>query len=238
MVYNTVILDADNTLFDFDRAEHEALRQVMTAHGYPFTPETEALYLSFNRELWTRFDQGRVTQAWLTVERFRRLNAALGGSCDPEAMNAEYLTRLGEGAYLLPGAEAFCRTLSQAGVVLAIATNGVARVQRARLSASPLAPYFPHLFISEELGAQKPLPAFFTPMLNALKVTDRGRCLMVGDNLLSDIKGGQDAGLDTAWYNPHHRPNPTSIVPTYTVENFDSLLPLILLSSSKGRDTP
>lgn len=226
--YDFVLLDADNTLFDFDRAEHEALKRAMTERGYSFTPETEEIYLSINRELWARFDRGEVEQKWLTVERFRRLNEALGGRSDPETFNRDYLTYLGEGAFLLPGAEPFCRALREAGCTLALATNGVARVQRARLAASPLAPYFPHLFISEELGAQKPQAAFFQPMLAALGVTDKSRCLMVGDNLGSDIRGGADAGLDTAWFNPRRLPNPTNIRPTYTVDGYDPLLALIL----------
>lgn len=226
--YDFVLLDADNTLFDFDRAEHEALNHAMAQRGYPFTAENEALYLSINRTLWAQFDRGEVTQAWLTVERFRRLDAALGGCNDPELFNRDYLTYLGQGTYLLPGAEALCDALAKAGCVLALATNGVARVQRARLSASPLAPYFPHVFISEELGAQKPQPAFFQSMLSALGVQDLSRCLMVGDNLLSDVQGGLTAGLPTVWYNPHHLPNPTAIFPTFTVGHYTALKDLIV----------
>ncbi len=226
--YDFVLLDADNTLFDFDRAEHEALKRAMTDRGYPFTPETEGVYLRLNRALWDAFDRGEVTQAFLTVERFRLLDKELGGHNDPRQFNADYLTFLGQGAYLLPGAEEFCRALHQEGLTLAIATNGVARVQHARMAASPLKAYFPHLFISEELGAQKPQAEFFEPMLAALGVTDRARCLMVGDNLRSDILGGLRAGLPTAWYNPHGLPGHTDIHPTFTVADYNQLKDLIL----------
>ena len=78
--YDTVLLDADNTLFDFDAAEHAALRRALEERGYPFTPETEALYLDINRPLWAAFDRGEVTQDFLVVERFRLLVERLGGS--------------------------------------------------------------------------------------------------------------------------------------------------------------
>lgn len=226
--YDFILLDADNTLFDFDLAEHEALKRAMTQRGYPFTPQAEETYLAINRALWAQFDRGEVSQGWLTVERFRRLNAALGGGHDPGEFNRDYLTYLGQGAYLLPGALELCRDLKAAGCTLALATNGVARVQRSRLAASPLAPHFPHLFISEELGAQKPQAEFFEPMLAALGVTDRARCLMVGDNLRSDVQGGLAAGLPTVWYNPHALPNPTPLQPTFTVENYLQLKDLIV----------
>lgn len=226
--YDFVLFDADNTLFDFDRAEHEALKRAMEERGYPFTPENERLYLGINRALWEAFDRGEVTQDWLTVERFRRLDAALGGRNDPEAFNRDYLTYLGQGAYLLDGAEDLCRSLHQAGCVLALATNGVARVQHARMAASPLAPYFPHLFISEEVKAQKPQREFFEPMLETLAVTDKSRCLMVGDNLRSDILGGLQAGLPTAWYNPKGLPNTTDIHPAFTISDYNELKDLII----------
>lgn len=227
MNYDTLFLDADNTLFDFDRAEHEALKRAMTERGYPFTPETESVYLTINRGLWEAFDRGEVEQKWLVVERFRRLDAALGGSNDPEAFNRDYLTYLGQGAWLLPGALELCRELKQAGCRLAIATNGVARVQHARMDASPLAQYIDGLFISEELGAQKPQAEFFLPMLERMGVADKGRCLMVGDNLRSDILGGRNAGLPTVWYNPRRLPNPTDIRPTFTVATYQELKDLI-----------
>lgn len=226
--YDFVLLDADNTLFDFDRAEHEALKRAVEERDYPFNEETEALYLSINRALWDAFDRGEAEQKWLVVERFRRLDTALGGFHDPEAFNRDYLTYLGQGAYLLPGALELCRDLKQAGCTLAIATNGVARVQHARMDTSPLAQFIDGLFISEELGAQKPLPGFFQPMLERLGVTDRSRCLMVGDNLRSDILGGLNAGLPTAWYNPRSKPNNTGIRPTFTVGDYQELKDLIL----------
>ena len=109
--YDIVFLDADNTLFDFDAAEHAALRLVLEERGYPATPETEALYLGFNRDLWSAFDRGEVTQEFLLVERFRLLTRALGGTDDPAAFNRDYLSHMAACSRLLPGAEALCRDL-------------------------------------------------------------------------------------------------------------------------------
>lgn len=226
--YDHIILDADNTLFDFDLAEHEALKRAVTERNCPFTPEVEQLYLTINRALWADFDRGIGTQDELTVERFRQFNAALGLHNDPVSFNRDYLTYLGQCATLLPGALELCRDLHEAGCTLSIATNGLARVQHSRLDASPLRAHISHLFISEELGAQKPLPGFFQPMLTALRISDKSRCLMVGDNLNSDIQGGQNAGLPTAWYNPRKLPLTEDIRPTFIVTDYAQLKDLIL----------
>ena len=225
--YDVILFDADNTLFDFDRAEEEALRATLARYGLPVTARSVAAYLAINRELWARFDRGEVSREWLVVERFARLLRTLGRPGDPAAMNRAYLTRLGEGAFLLPGAEALCRALAPR-CTLAIVTNGVALAQRARFEASPLRDVVPWLFISEEVGASKPDPAFFAPVLRALGEPDRARVLMVGDNLLTDIQGGKNAGLDTAWFNPRRLPGDPAVVPTWEADGFPALRALIL----------
>ena len=223
--YDIVLLDADHTLFDFDRAEARALEATLARFALP--PEAGERYLAINRALWARLDRGEVTREWLVVERFRALLAQLGRTGDPEALNRYYLDKLGEGAFLLPGAEAFCRALAP-HCTMAIVTNGVARAQRGRFVRSPLAGVVPHLFISEELGASKPDPAFFAPVLAALGSPDRRRVVMVGDNLLADIQGGINAGLDTVWYNPRRLPRPAAPVPTWEVDGYPALTALLL----------
>ena len=110
--YEVVLFDADHTLFDFDRAEREALRQTLEEAGLPADGETEARYLSINRALWNRLDRGEVRREWLVVERFAALLRALGRTGDAAALNRAYLDHLGEGSYLLPGAQALCRALA------------------------------------------------------------------------------------------------------------------------------
>ena len=226
--YDFVLFDADNTLFDFDRAEHEALALALKAFSIPCTPETEALYVSINSGLWAMLDRGEATREWLVVERFARLTAALGVEADPAALNRTYLDRLGEQPFLLPGAEEVCRVLG-AHCTLAILTNGVARAQRGRFERSALAGLIPQLFISEEVGASKPSPDFFRPVLTALGITDSRRALMVGDNLTTDIGGAAAMGRDTAWYHPtapsSSHPNPA---PTWEISRLEELIPLVL----------
>ena len=81
--FDFVLFDADNTLYDFDRAEHEALKSVLAAHGYPTDQATLEVYLAANRDLWARFDRGEVTQAYLVVERFAAFVRAMGGGTVP-----------------------------------------------------------------------------------------------------------------------------------------------------------
>ena len=225
--FDFILFDADNTLFDFDRAEDEALRGVLADRGYPTDEATRNLYLTINRELWNRLDRGEVTQDVLVVERFAAFTQAMGRNDDPVLFNRDYLDRLAQGSFLLPGAEELCRALAP-HCTLAIITNGVGRAQRGRFARSPLAEVIPHLFISEEVGASKPSPAFFEPVLHRLGDPPRDRVLVVGDNLSTDIRGALDCGLSTVWYNPKHLPNTTPWTPRWEAADFSRLEELIL----------
>ncbi len=222
MRYDYLLFDADNTLFDFDRAEERALRATLEFFGYPLDSDTRELYRTINRVLWRRLDLGEISREALVVERFALFDRAMGGGRDAAALNRFYLDRLSEGAELLPGAEALCRSLAPRAT-LALVTNGVARAQRGRLARSALAGLFPYVFISEEVGWQKPQREFFSHVCSAMAIRDRRRAVVIGDNLVSDVQGGLQSGLDAVWFNPNGLPNPTQVRPTWEARSFSAL---------------
>ncbi|MCI8538783.1 MAG: noncanonical pyrimidine nucleotidase, YjjG family [Oscillospiraceae bacterium] len=226
--FDTVLFDADNTLFDFDRAEAEVLRQVTEDLGVPLTEELRRAYGQINTALWNRFDRGEITRDWLVVERFRQYLDLLGGG-DPEEMNRAYLKGLGQCSMLLPGAEALCRRLKPF-CHMAILTNGITESQTGRLERSAIQDCIEGLFISQAMGCQKPQREFFVQVYNALGLTGRdlSRTVMVGDNLQSDILGGQNGGISTIWFNPHRKKNDSGIHPDWTAETLAEVGDIIL----------
>ena len=111
--YDVILFDADRTLFDFDRSQLDALREVFQTHGIPATQEMMDLYIRINNHLWGQFDRGEITTEELTRVRFRLfLEEAGDQGQDPAAMNRQYLESLGSHSYLLDGAEALCRELA------------------------------------------------------------------------------------------------------------------------------
>lgn len=226
--YDYILMDADMTLFDFERSEEEALKEVLTARGYPTDRETLELYLRINSALWDANARGKIDQDFLTVERFAAFMRVKGGDHDPRQFNRDYLEALGRHGYLLPGAEAFCRALAQAGCTLAIVTNGLPAAQWGRFNASPLKGLIPHMFVSMELGCQKPQREYFDKVCAALDIDCRQRAIVMGDGLKTDIRGGLDAGIDTLWFNPKHLPPDPLIPPTYTAASYGEALEILL----------
>ena len=92
------------------------------------------------------------------------------------ALNARYVENLGQQAILLPGAQEMLETLSKR-YKLAVATNGLTPVQRARLQKSGFLPLLGGVFISQEMGVQKPDKAYYDYIFNAFGDTDRAKYL-------------------------------------------------------------
>lgn len=223
MRYKTLLMDADETLLDFRRSEGYALERTLAAHGVTMTADIHDAYHAINGELWKQLETGDITRASLKVERFERLFRLVGlVGTDAEAFNAAYMQTLGTTGFMLDGALPLLKDLS-ARYDVHLITNGTASVQHPRLQHSGMLPYLGSVFISEEIGADKPSEVFFEAVLHALGNPDRRELLVIGDSLTSDIDGGNRMGIDTCWYNPFGATYPAHLTPTMQVASFDEL---------------
>lgn len=224
--YDYVLLDADNTLWDFDQAEFDALEETLRAYGYPRTKENHRRYQRVNRRLWEAFEQGELKQEEVLALRFQEFLKEMGEVGNPYAMNTFYMRQLAEKSRLFPRAEEFCQRLASF-CTLALVTNGVSVVQRSRLERSPLSSLFSYVFVSTEMGSQKPSREFFEIVFQGMSIEDPSRVVLMGDSLSSDILGGNNAGVDTIWYNPKKLPG-GDIKPRWEVSDFTEAEALIL----------
>lgn len=221
--YKTVLLDADNTLLDFEATERQALRRSLEQRGVPFNGEVLQTYLDINRPLWAAHYRGEISRDELMVRRFGDFAKALGIRADEWAWNRDYLHMLGDCGDVLPGAVELLSRLKP-HCTLVLATNGVADTQRRRLQNNPVAPYLDAVFISEEMGVGKPAKEYFDHILTALHA-DPAATVMVGDDLNSDIQGAINAGLDSIWYSPQQE---NSGLPTYCARTLAQVAEIIL----------
>ena len=224
--YPYLLFDADNTLFDFEAANHNAFAKVCEYCGLPYSEELYEFYESINRPLWHQLDLGEVTKDFLVVERFRRFLAQKGIDRDPAECNRIQLSGLGSSTALLPHALEVIEKLSRTHK-LYIVTNAVASVQRARLSASAIAPYITAAFISEEAGAAKPSRAYFDYVMARIDGITAENCLVIGDSLSSDIQGAVNAGLPACWYNLKGEPRPADLPIDYEIRDLRELYEIV-----------
>ena len=204
MKYEMILFDADGTLFDFDRAEKHAFLAACKDLDIPADSNLYTRYHDINLNLWKQFERGIIDQPTLRIERFQQVFAQAEIEADIPAMNQCYSRRLSQCSFLMDGALELCQKLH--GIYpLVVVTNGVPEVQKPRIEQSALAPYIDHIFISGEIGWQKPHPSYFDYVFEQLGIPkyQRKNMILLGDSLSSDMLGGHNAGVTTCFYSPN-----------------------------------
>lgn len=217
-----LFLDLDDTILDFGKAEKAALTKTLGQFGVEPTERVCTRYSQINRSHWERLERREITRQQVLTGRFQVLFEELGRQADPCKLAESYEANLSMGHDFLPGAEQALEQLVKTHK-LYIASNGTARVQYARIESARLARFFEGIFISEELGADKPSRAFFEACFSKIPGFDPQKAMIVGDSLTSDILGGQNAGIRTCWVNPSHKPRKEGIRVDYEIETLGQL---------------
>lgn len=226
--YTTLLMDADETLLDFCRSEGYALSTTLESVGITMTPSIQEQYHEINRLLWQKLERTEIEREQLKVLRFEQLFEQLGvAGVDVELFSERYMQVIGTKGFILDGADRLLADLS-AEYTIHLITNGTACVQHTRLADSGLLPYVDKVFISQEIGADKPSPRFFEYVCRAIGDPDKSKLLIIGDSLTSDIRGGLLSGIDTCWFNPTNHQAPPEITPTMQVTSFEELRECLL----------
>lgn len=226
MDYEFLLLDADNTLLDFDMNERVSLMETFRHFKMPCGDEELKLYHEINLMYWNMLAENKIDRQALLIKRFETFFERLGITADPEETENFYRAHLGLGCQLMPGAVEVCNKLRK-NHRLYIITNGVSSTQHSRLEGSGLASLMDGIFISEEIGYNKPSVKFFEYVKEHIEGFDSQKALVVGDSLSSDIRGGIDFGLDTCWINVYKSDNTSEIKPKYEIQDIAELPKLL-----------
>lgn len=225
--YQIILFDADETLFDFSKGERNAFRKVLEKRNLVDSEQWYQEYHKINQSLWKQFERGEITKEKIQQARFAEFFSQQGLQLNGEEANQDFLNGLAQAADLIIGAEELCRELSRE-YSLYIITNGISKVQKCRFERSLLKPYFKSVFVSEEVGFQKPQKEYFDHVLQEISLIENKpisneQLLVVGDSLTSDIQGAVNAGLDSCWYHPKSDENQSQIKYTYEINTLTQL---------------
>ena len=211
-----LFLDLDDTILDFKKAERVAIGKTIRNFGVEPTEEILTLYHKINKWHWEQLELGTMTRAEILVNRFAVLFRELGKEVDAPACAKVYEKNLATGHWFLPGAEEAVDALSKK-YRLFLASNGTASVQKGRMTSANLYRFFETVFVSQEIGHNKPSKAYFDACFATIPGFDPAKASIVGDSLSSDILGGINAGIKTVWVNPDHKSS-GDIKPDYEIE--------------------
>lgn len=219
MRYQWLLFDADNTLMDFDQASKLGMKATFEHFGLYLTEDNYKVYKTVNHQCWVEFEKGNISAETLRPKRFQLLfdwlNIKPG---TPEAFSAFYLHQLSVLNTPYDGVEELLQSLKK-DYKLSIITNGLKECQRPNYNRRDWDQIFDSIIVSDEIGVQKPDNAFFEHAWTATTHSYAKKdALVIGDNLFSDIVGGQKFGLDTCWIT-RGRENTSDITPTFAIDH-------------------
>ena len=167
----------------------------------------------------------------VVLDGFSRL--VRDGATVPDAtvatrMAARYNSYREEQMYLFPHAHEVVDTLRDAGVKLALITNGAAGPQRAKVERFELTHRFHHIQIEGEHGFGKPEERAYRHALSVLGV-EAHETWMVGDNLEWEIMAPQRLGIHGIWHDSlgNGMPSGTPARPDRIIRGLRELLPRV-----------
>ena len=205
----TILWDVDGTLLDFHAAERAAMETLFGEFNLgPCTEEMLARYSVINVGFWERLERGELTMAQILLGRFERFFSEYG--IDPgiaRAFNDRYQLTLGDTIAHRDDSLNVVKAL-KGRVRQYVVSNGTVAAQTKKLDRSGLGEQMDGIFLSEELGVEKPNIGFFEKVFSVIRPKALSEVMIVGDSLTSDIRGGMNAGIKTCWYDPQKRPVP------------------------------
>lgn len=226
-MFRFLFLDLDDTILDFHKAESIAIAKAFRSVGVEPTEALITRYSQVNKMHWQMLERGELTREEVLVQRFSYLFRELGLDADPQTCQKNYEDFLCIGHYFIEGAEELLPWLASR-FQLYLASNGTAKVQAARLKSSGIGPYFTEIFISQEIGFNKPSAEYFKRCFSRIPNFDPNEAIIIGDSLTSDIKGGNNAGIHTCWFNPSAQPRNPEIPCDYEIRSLSELKDILL----------
>ena len=222
--FDVVLWDVDGTLLDFVAAEKAAIQSLFQEFGLGrCTDGMLARYSEINREYWRKLERGEMSKQQILVKRFEDffreegLDVSLG-----EAFNAAYQVRLGDTIVFCDDSKALVESL-RGKVRQYVVSIGTVTAQTKKLRRSGFDQLMDGVFLSEELGYEKPAIEFFDQVFQEIQAPDKDRVLIVGDSLTSDMEGGFRAGIKTCWYNPEGIPCAAPEKIDYEIQNLQEI---------------
>lgn len=223
-----VLWDLDGTLLNFKEAEAYSLQKSFDILGLgECTDAMREMYSKINLKYWQMLERGEMSKEDILVERFREfLQVYQMDDTKAEALRVEYESHLGDIISLEEDALKVVEAL-HGKVQQYIVTNGRGPLQKQRLADSGIDKWMDGVFISDEIGIEKPMKGFFDVVLEAIEGVKPEEMVIIGDSLTSDMQGGNNAGILCCWYNPKHAVCEKELRIDYEIDSLAQVLTII-----------
>lgn len=223
----TLLWDIDGTLLNFLKAEEYAIRKCFQIFNLPeCTDEMLAEYSSINKKYWEELEKGNITKQQVLRGRFEEFFKRENIKFDRiDELNSEYQLRLGDNIYFSDNAMETVTYLKGKCRQYAV-TNGTFKAQERKLNRSGLIDVFDDVFISDQIGYEKPSVEFFNEVQKKTGLFKKEETMIIGDSLSSDMRGGNNIGIICCWYNPLGEENKSGAKIHHEIKNIKEVIKL------------
>lgn len=210
-------IDLDDTIIDTEAGapgRFAVATRVLNTIRPDLAPATVAA--AAERGLHTHPTEGRL------VNFFSDLG--LSAADEVAAVRDAYFSQMLTSLTLVTGAIDVLREIRE-HVRVAIVTNGPSDLQRAKIDRFGLADHVDWIVVSGEIGHEKPQAGIFEHALSLARVEAR-HAAHVGDSLVADVAGANDAGLLSIWVRSPlvtTSPNEARLRPHATISHIGEL---------------
>jgi YjjG family noncanonical pyrimidine nucleotidase len=218
----TILLDLDNTIIDFNECARHSIMDIFQDLGFHYDENVFDTFITENVKIWKRLELGEIDKLYLRANRWNIILGKLGIDYDGTIIEERFENGVAKGAYPVEYAYELLQYLYNKYDIYVV-SNGFRFVQESRVKIGKFDKYFKELFLSEDIGIQKPDIRFFDYCYEKLGSPPKEELILIGDSLSADIKGGNNFGIDTIWFNKNNDPAPSDIIPTYTVEKLSQI---------------
>ena len=218
----TILLDLDNTIIDFNECARHSIMDIFQDLGFHYDENVFDTFITENVKIWKRLELGEIDKLYLRANRWNIILGKLGIDYDGTIIEERFENGVAKGAYPVEYAYELLQYLYNKYDIYVV-SNGFRFVQESRVKIGKFDKYFKELFLSEDIGIQKPDIRFFDYCYEKLGSPPKEELILIGDSLSADIKGGNNFGIDTIWFNKNNDPASSDIIPTCTVEKLSQI---------------
>lgn len=191
--------------------------------------EALEVYKNINDKYWKMLEKGEMTREEILTGRFEEFFDLYDIAYDDRLVNdfnLFYQEELGKQVFFNDNALEVLQKLGKDYKQYAV-TNGSKVAQSGKLKNSGLDKVFDGVFISEDLGYDKPSLEYFDLVFESIGSKNRDEYILIGDSLTSDMLGSNNAGIRNIWYNPEDLDNDLGIRIDYTIHKLDKVVDIL-----------
>ncbi len=216
-----IFLDIDNTLLDFDKCAHLSMKNAFEDFVIPFSDDMFNMFERVNLSIWKRLEEGIISKEQLFKIRWSTVLAALNIDFDGIEMENQFKKYINSVAITIDYAKELLEYLSKKYKLYAT-SNSTYEQQISRLKNAGFEKYFDGYFISEKVGYEKPSKEFFDKCFESLPYS-KMEVILIGDSPTADIKGGEQYGIETIWFDHRGEKLPSGVSASYTVNHLKQI---------------